>query len=145
MHIVGERGSEDARIADRPGVGRQAVDASAGFSRGNPREIRGHGYRKQASIKDAEQDIFGVDVGIDANVAGVGVFVLDGNVAGKLLARPGVSAPDTAQQHDRVRILACCGNDVQQRRLGGGGEVCGAVAGKARAACRRAVIEGSRT
>ena len=41
VHLVGERGSEDARVADRPRVGRQTVVAAAGLAHATPGKFDG--------------------------------------------------------------------------------------------------------
>ena len=87
VHIVGKCGSEDSRIPDRPGVGRQAVVACVGLAHGIPGKVSWQVGVEQAAVIDAEQDVLGTDVGVNTNVPGVGVLVLDGNVAGEIAAQ----------------------------------------------------------
>jgi len=80
VHVVGECGSLDARIADRPGVGRQAVVACVGLAHGIPGKVPGQVGAQKAAVIDAEQDVLIVDGGIDADIPAIGVLILDGKV-----------------------------------------------------------------
>ena len=116
VHIVGECGCDDARVADGPGVGRQTVVARVGLAHGIPGKVSWQVGAEQAAVIDAEQDVFGADIGVNANVPGIGVLVFDGNVAGEIAAKlvHHRGQRKKVKDLDRVRINTSGGQDVQR-------------------------------
>src|ERR1700728_1071551 len=123
MHFVGQRGREDMCITNSPCIRGKGIVAAPGLADSDARETgRNHGA-VEAAVEDAEDDVVGIDVLVNANVVSIGSMGLFRYVEEVISKTTGSGCGVDAEKSNGVGIEPGCGNNVQQSFLAGGSEV----------------------
>src|SRR6202034_2419959 len=128
MHFVGQRGREDMCITNSPCIRGKGIVAAPGLADSDARETgRNHGA-VEAAVEDAEDDVVGIDVLVNANVVSIGSMGLFRYVEEVISKTTGSGCGVDAEKSNGVGIEPGCGNNVQQSFLAGGSAVVKGIA-----------------